>query len=364
MRKIIVSAGCILVVFGLVFLINRKIGEKKTTPTPKVTVIKNALVKTLFVKNEEIIPSITVQGKVNPSEVVKVALEGKGTLGSSLLLKKGTKFRKGQTIVYVDDVQSKSNFKSLLANYEKNLTQIMIDIEVEHPDELSKWKSFRSSIKAGLLVELPSSSNNKLNNLLSSKGIFKEYYDLKAIQATVSKRSYRAPFNGVITETMVQVGSFVNGNTVVCEIIPSNKREVSFSVPEEFSAVKIGSFVTIKSGERAIKGKVSRESTVLNASSQQKELFVRFSNVNLKIDEFVDVTINTSKQKVKAVLLANPLVYKKQVFGISKDSTLNPMEINIVGIRNDSLIVTGLTDKSRLLSEAYTNFQQGQKVRF
>lgn len=365
MRKIIVSALSISVVVGLVILINGKIGEKKEAPAPKVTVIKDPLVKTQVVSNRLLLPSILVQGKVNASEIITVALEGKGTLQSSVGLSVGTEFKKGQTIVYVDDTQTKSNFRSLLSNYERNLTQVLVDIEVEHPAELNSWSSFRNDVMAGLLPELPKSKNQKLINFLSSKGIFTEYYDLKAVQSSLTKRFFRAPFNCVVTESLVQAGSFINGNTVVCKIVPSNVREVSFSLPSDFNRIKKGSKVTVITKEnKQLTGVIDRESTVISSSSQQAAFFVKLRTNALKIDEFVTVKIPTSQELLNVGIVANPMVYKDQVYVISNDSTLQVKNIRSVGIRNDSLLVSGLTDGQRVLSEAFTNFKEGQKVRF
>ena len=360
----IITIGLILLLILGVYNINEKILSAPSKEDKiRVTVIQHPLVKHLSVKNENILPSVMTQGIVSSAEKIIVALEGKGTLKSSIGLREGTKFKKGQVIASIVDGQSQANYKSLLSGFDRNVTQILVDIELEHPLELNKWTKFKGQLSQGKLPAFPTITNNKLNNFLSAKGIIKEYYDLQAVQTTLTKRSFKAPFNGVITTVNVEQGSFVNGNTQVCTIVPQGKLEISFSLSGDYDFVKEGTKVSVIAQDEVIQASIDRENNVLDNLTQQKEFFVTVRNPSLKLGEFVNIKVETSNVKSKAMLLPTPLVFKGNVFGVSSDSILHSKGVEVLGMRNDSLIVSGLKDGELILSESYTNFNDGQKVR-
>ena len=54
---------------------------------------------------------------------------------------------------------------------------------------------------------------------------------------------------------------------------------------------------------------------------------------------------------------------KNSLYVLQSDSTIKAMEFTIVGEKNDSMLVSGLKNKQKVLFEAYSNFNNGQKVR-
>jgi multidrug efflux pump subunit AcrA (membrane-fusion protein) len=239
----------------------------------------------------------------------------------------------------------------------------MVDVEMEYPESKTKWQSFLNQIKNNQLPALPNESNERLSNFLSSKGIFNAYYDLKALQTSLSKRSFVAPFTGYVVNVYLQDGSFVTGNSKICDIAPTSKLEVDFNVSEEFaSQLSVGSTVFV--GDRA--SKIVRIGNQINNVTQQKKFTAQLLNVggDLLAGDFVKIKIPLAKKKIEAMVLPVYCLDKNSLYQIQKDSSLTLKNITIVGEKNDSVFVSGLQKGDLILNEAFSNFKNGQKVRF
>ena len=364
LRKTIVSTVLILILVGFTYLINNSLASKKEEKPPRVTQILPPLVQVISANPEKMNPVFNVQGVISATKTLTVSVEGTGTLNSDIELKEGVKFRKGARIAYVKDAQSLANFNSQLSLYNSKLTLLLPDIELDYPDEYKVWVAFRNEVSRGELPVLPSSVSSKLNNFLISNGVFDSYYGLKSIQATIAKRTFRAPFSGVITSVQNQKGIYVNGNAVVCNVVPVNSYEVSFSLPEEFQSIKTGTVIKVINGTDTLLSKISRVSEQIDPLSQQGKYYAQFIAKNIKLGQYVDVEISTQKSTVEAVLLPQTVVFENHIFTIQADSTLVSVPVDILGTKNDSLIVNGVKKGVLVLSEVYTNFSNGQRVRF
>jgi membrane fusion protein, multidrug efflux system len=362
LRKIGVSIGLIIGLFFITKLIMGGISSSKEKPKPKVTVVSDPLVKTSLVINKEVLPQYTTEGKLTSGEQISVSLEGKGNLQSAIELKEGSLFKKGQKIAYVIDNQSLSAYKASISKFDQLLSTVLVDINFEYPESIVKWKGYVQKVKSGTLPDLPNESNERLTNFLSSKGVFNAYHDLKALQSTLSKRNFIAPYDGYIVSVVLQAGSFVNGTSKVCEISPIGKKEVEFAVDERFeNQIKIGLSVFVE-GKTA---KIIRVGQRLNSVTQQKQFVAQLLGEadKLLVGDFVTIKVPLSTQKVKAMKIPAFCVQEDVMFGVKSNLVLESKKLKIIGVSNDSLYVQGLNDKEIVLFEAYSNFKEGQKVR-
>lgn len=361
-RKIIVSVVAIVLLCVATKWINTIVSSTKKKPEPKVTVVSDPLVKVQTVANMPVMPQLITEGKFTSSEQISVSLEGKGTLQSAIDLKEGSIFKKGQRIAYVIDEQTMASYNASMSKYHQVLTSAMVDIEMEYPEFTSKWQDFSNQIKQNKLPKLPLENNSRLSNYLSSKGVFNGYYELKAQQNALTKRSFYAPFDGFVLTVLLQNGSFVNGTSKICEIAPLNKLEVDFSIDQQFAeSVKIGSKVSINNAQATI---IRVGQKISNVTQQKIFTAQLINNTNqLLVGEFVKIVVPLSKNKVEASLIPAFCLNKENVFLVQKGNTLTTQKITVVGERNDSVYVTGLKNKDVILLEAYSNFNSNQKVR-
>ena len=364
-RKIVVSLCIVILLVLLTFLIKNKLLNKEKSKT-RVTVIQAPLVKSVVVKNKKSIPKIYTEGLVNYSSEIAVAIEGKGTLNSSLTLKRGTKFKKGQLIAFVTDNQLNNSFQASLASFNRLITDLLIDIQVEYPTEKEAWQKFSSVIKSGKLPKLPAISNNKLQNLVTAKGITDTYYTLQSQQSNLGKRRFIAPFNGFINIVNTGKGSFINGTTVICSIVKNKDLEINFSL-EPKTPITVGDKITLLKNEKKIgSATITREDQSLNSTTQQKTYFAHIGKTTTELlnNDYLTVEIPTSKKASFNFLLPSYAVGNNAIHLIKKDSSIISSPIEIIGSKNDSLMISSLGNDSRVLLESYTDFQDGQKVRF
>jgi membrane fusion protein (multidrug efflux system) len=180
-------------------------------------------VRALKVMPRELRDEISVNGSTMAIEEVLVAAEVSGKI-TRILFQEGSFVKKDALLVQLDDDELQAQRQRLLVR--KELTQRI----------------------AG-----------RLKNLYDREGVSLQEYEIARAEADqvlaeialmdvqISKRSIRAPFDGLLGLKMVSEGSFVSPGMSIVKLVSTNPIHLSFSVPERYNAVlSKGSVVRFK----------------------------------------------------------------------------------------------------------------------
>ena len=222
-RKILVFV-IILLITGLVFFVGsvsyqsgvsygeshaEEIRKSKVKEVNKVSSKKYASVK--YVINELSPVFIKGSGRVNPGTIINVSSEVQGVLMSSISLKKGTSFKKGDLLFKIKDTDFKLALAARKSAFLSLLSQILPDIATDYSDQYDKWYDFFNSISVDQpLKGFPSFATSREKNFIISRNILAEFLNIKSDEYKLSKFQQVAPFSGSIVEAYSDEGAIIN----------------------------------------------------------------------------------------------------------------------------------------------------------
>ncbi len=170
-------------------------------------------VRVMKVQSRELRDEISVNGSTAPTEEVLISAEVSGKI-TRILFSEGTYVKKGALLVQLDEEELQAQRKRLLVR--KELTQRIAE---------------------------------RLKNLYEREGVSLQEYEIARAEADqvlaeislldvqISKRSVRAPFDGLLGLKMVSEGSFVSPGMSIVKLVSANPIHLSFSVPERYNSV-------------------------------------------------------------------------------------------------------------------------------
>lgn len=189
-------------------------------------------------------------GTFEPAHQTLVGSDGNGKI-VKMLVEEGDFVTQGQVIAKIDD--------ELL---QLQLESVDVALEGQRNDDKRYDNLSKDNAVAGVTVE-----KTKL-------GVKSTELQKKQIQKQLKNTTIKAPFSGVITKKMVDLGSVVGIGTPVVEITDISQLKLSVSVPErDVLKFKQGQMVSVTAdvyGDKAYEGKVTNISVVADRSHNFK----------------------------------------------------------------------------------------------
>ena len=235
MRKIIISAIGILLVFAAYFLASFIVKNKKN---PKPTF--NKTIKTVFVENvinKDIPVVITASGNLVAKNKIELFSEVQGVLKTTgKEFKPGVNYSEGETLLSINSDEFYASLQSQKSNLANSITAIMPDIRLDFPKEFSKWQTYLNNFDLNKTTpELPKFSSDKEKYFVSGKGITTGYFNVKNLEVKLKKYIIKAPFKGVLTEVFVSDGTLVRGGQKLGEYIDPSIFEMEVSINASYA---------------------------------------------------------------------------------------------------------------------------------
>ena len=365
MRKIIIIGLSILLVLGSVLLAKYFIDNKKK-PKPR----NNKIVKTVFtqeVQNSTIPLVITTNGNLVAKNKIDLYSEVQGVLKPNLKeFKSGTPFSKGQTILKINSDEFYANLQAQKSNLFNALTAVMPDIRLDFPNEYNKWLSFVNNFDLNKTIpELPKTNSNQEKFFISGRGIYSSYYNVKNLEVKLAKYTIRAPFNGILTEALVNPGTLIRPGQKLGEFINPSVYEIGVSVKSEYrDLLKLGKQVKLSNLEKTNtwNGKVVRINGKVDTSTQSIKVFIQVQGSNLKEGQYLEIDLE-AKSEENAFIVQRSLLLDNSKLFIVKDSKLELITVNPVFENLNTVVIKGIPNGTQLLSKAVPGAHQGMLVK-
>lgn len=228
--------------------------SKETTKTTETPVLKT----TVSLTNEQIATAgiqlgtpvkqsigmtVFANGKIEVPPQNKTIISAQfGGFIKSLAVLDGMLVQKGQTLFTLEDpalIQLQQDYLEVVGNL------VFLDAELERQSILSKQEA--GSLKAFQLAksqrEVAQATKSGLSAKLSMSGVNMQQLNKGTIQSTIP---VRAPFHGVVTKLMVNVGAYADPKDHLLEIIDLKHAHAEVVVFEkELSYLKVGQQVKL-----------------------------------------------------------------------------------------------------------------------
>jgi RND family efflux transporter MFP subunit len=265
-----------------------------------------------------------------------------------LNVEEGDRVSQGQVIAKIDDEM-----------LQLQLENAEVNIEGQKNDDIRYTNLAKENAVPGVQVE-----KTKLG--LKSAEIQK-----KQLQKQLRSTNITAPFSGVITKKLVDLGSVIGGGSQIVEITDISSLKLTVSVPErDILKFKLGQAVSIKAdiyGDRSFNGKVTNVSVQADKSHNFKvQITVKNAQQDLMAGMYGSVSLVNSKS---VTALAIP---RKALVGSSK----NPQ---VYVIRNGKAVLTsfnagtsdgeyievisGLSKTDKIVIKGQVNLQNNSNVK-
>ena len=335
----------------------------------KVTTIPQAVkeFQTQKVASEMVRSTVNLTGRVIPTQQVNIVAEVQGVIKSTgQNFEDGERYRKGQLIIDIDDIELRYNLRSQRSQFVNKLVKVMSDIELDYPDEFNNWKHFLSSINVEKsLPSLPSQTSDQLRFFLSGRSIFDTYYNIKSQEERLSKYRLYAPFDGVVTQASVDVGDLVSPGARLGEFISTESYEVVTAVsPSDLSALQLGQEFQLyaSSVDKNVTATVKRIGENLNATTQSINVYLSVRDKQLKSGMYVEGALATSAFE-KAIRVPKKLISRDNKVYLIKEETVVTKPVTVFAEQENMAIIQGLDDGVVLSIEQVKPSQFGTKAK-
>lgn len=366
MRQVIIVVVSILILILAVvasgFLSKRSAPKKKEDQKELVK-----LVQVEPVMNKEIQAQVSIYGRLVPFEKTELYAEVGGMLlktGKSF--KEGSRFSKGELLLRIDDTEQQLNLRGQRAQLLSTITQMMPDIKIDYAESLDQWNTYRKNFDVEKsLEELPKPQSDREKDFITLKNIYNQYYNIKALEERLTKYSIYAPFNGELTEAMINTGSLIRAGQKIGTLMNTSVYELEASISlEDLQYIGLGDIVNLKSEdlEGSWKGRVSRIASTIETKTQSVKLYIRVAGGKLRENMFLTGNVEADRMANVIEIPRKLLIDDSKVYVVKGDSVLALEAVQLVKVSENTALVKGLTDGTKLLSERFPGAFEGMKV--
>lgn len=250
MKRVITIVIVAVVLVGLVVW-KLKTNQKEVKSKIFINDVKAAvLVKTGYPTTHSFESSLSFLGTFEPSRQNTIGSDANGKL-VSIRFEEGDQVRQGQLLAKVDDDMLQLQLQNAEVGLEgqKNDDRRYSNLEKENAVSGVQVEKTRLGVKSGELQK-------------------------KQIQKQIKSTSIVAPYSGVVTRKMIDLGSFVGQGTPLFELTDISSLKLTVNVPErDVLKFSLGQAVSIRAdiyGDRDFTGKITNISVVADRAHNFK----------------------------------------------------------------------------------------------
>lgn len=365
MRKIILAVLGVLIIVSAFFIAGTLINKKKR-PRP----VQEKVVKTVFtdtIKNGTVKIIIPANGSLVSKHRVELFSEVQGVFKSGVkLFKPGQKFTKGQTLIRIDAAEFYAGLQSAKSDLYNAIAAVMPDLQLDFPEISNKWQNYLKSFNLNdTTPKLPEMSSDKENYFITGRGIVSSYYNVKNLEERLSKYTIRAPFNGVLVETLVTEGSLVRAGQKLGEFIDPSVYEMEVAISKVYaSLLKVGEPVVLNNldDSKTYKGVVSRVNGSIDATTQTITAYIEVKDNVLKEGMYLEANLNAKEESESIEINRNLLNEGEQIF-VVRDSVLDLIDVKPVYFSETKVVLKNVPDGTIIVSKPVPGAYAGMLVK-
>jgi membrane fusion protein (multidrug efflux system) len=364
-KKLTIAIGLLFTVFITVLIVKNHINNSKDETTELEKNTKNITTcDSIEAKNH--IPIVDFSGKIKSVNKINIISEVNGVSElQNSRFEIGEFFKKGEILLSVQDDDISMDLKSIKSDFLALLINVLPDLKIDFPTLGNKFQKYINNFKLDLEIsDLPKTTISKERNFLSSKKVFSSYYKIKSLENRLNKYQIKAPFDGVITQALIDEGSPVIIGQPLGEFINLNNYEIITSVSlQESRLINTGNQVNIYSEDlnKNIIGEVKKIGNNINEMTQSIDLFISIKDSLIKDGMYVQgkIICNAINNSYK---IARTKIIEQNNILILKNDTIYKKGINILVFQNDSVIINNLNPNDCIVNKYRNYFHDGMPV--
>lgn len=327
-------------------------------------------VKTVFtqnVLNTEIPIVVKANGNLVASRKVEIYSEVQGIFKeSSKAFKSGQYYRKGEILM---DINSREFYTSLLAQRSTLfdlITAMMPDLRFDYPESFDHWDAYLQDFDLQEnLKPLPEPLDDQEKYFVNGRQVVTTYYNIKNLEERYSKYQIRAPFNGILTESVVNPGTLIRSGQKLGEFVSILDYELEVDVNQEYlDILQIGEpvLLTSLSGDNEWEGIVRRINGRLDQTTQTVKVYIGVQGSDLIEGMYLEANIAARSEKNAIEIPRTLLQNENQLFAV-EDGKLVIKEVNPVYFTDRTAVIKGLLEGTEILSRPVPGAYSGMLVK-
>ncbi|WKN45634.1 efflux RND transporter periplasmic adaptor subunit [Tunicatimonas pelagia] len=340
--------------------------SNKTESTSSSNTVRLSTLELIPVENREKTIQVPVSGRVVPKNQTQLLAEVQGRiLPASCKFKAGQHFKRGEVLLYVDSREFALNLEAQKSAFLNILTGIMPDLKADYPNNYQQWLTYVQAYDSGQpLQPLPETSSEGEKYFITSNQVYNTFYSIKAQEERLNKYTIRAPYAGLVTDAMVDIGGMVSPGQLLGTLISSSDYELEAGVTLEATTnLSVGDKLTFQSNEIAGTwiGEVVRINDIVDPQTQNIPVFFQMQGPSLKSGMYLEGTFATRSYEDVFVIPQAALSRDESVL-ILEENVIVRKAITPVEYLRDSIIVQGLTESDQLILNQFGTPVEGKKV--
>ena len=340
------TLGFFIIIFILILIVKNHIKDDQFESNDKKKTSSNITCSQINLK--PIQPIIDISGRIQSANKINIISEVNGV--SEIYNNKfevGEKFQKGEILISIKDNDIELELKSIKSQFLALLVQVLPDIKMDFSQLGDKFEKYINNFSIeSKLLDLPKPANSKERNFLSSRQVFANYYTIKALENKLDKFKIRAPFDGVVTKALIDIGSSIMIGQPIGEFINPYKYEI----------------ISSDDLNTSIEGSVTRIGSHINELTQSIDVFISINDTNIKDGMYATAqiicdSINDVFKIERKKILNNNTIY------VVDSNHLKIKEVDIVAFQNDSVIIKGLDNNHCIVDQYRQYFYDGMSLK-
>ncbi len=365
MRKYVSIALGILLLVATYLLVQQMIENNKKPDLKPPKTVNSVFVEE--VNNRDVPLVISASGNLTAKNKIELYSEVQGVLvPMSKDFKAGTSYKKGEVILRMNSDEHIANLRAQKSNLFNTIATIMPDIRLDYPEEYQKWQDYLDVFDFEKPTpSLPEPSSEKEKFFISGRNIYTTYYNVKNLEVRLSKYAISAPYDGILTEALVNPGTLVRQGQKLGEFINPNIYEMEIAVNADYKdLLQIGKTVELHDLERTKnwQGKVVRVNGKIDQTTQTIKVFIQVSSAELKEGMYLEADLD-AKTETNAYEISRKLLINNQNVYTVNDTLLKLTPVETVYFSDQTAVIKGLPNGTLIISKTIPGAYDGMVVK-
>ena len=333
--------------------------------------------ETVTIEKSDITVPMKFSAKLKGETDVTITPQVNGQL-MRICVTEGDQVKKGQVLFIIDQRNAQLELESAQASLQAAIAQEnSARIEYESNKNL-----YEKKIVSKYTFD---TAENSYNQAKASVAQYKAM--VNRAKVNLGYCTITAPVTGSIGEIPVRAGDQVSPSTYLTTVSGNANMDAEFSLPERTLTMMLSegfssdpsviakyspevSFVMKSGTEYEHKGKITRATGVVNASTGTISLKATFPNPKGQLYSGMQGSVVIPLQEEGVMVSPQDAVVKlqdkQQVYKVQADSTVTSVEVTTQDIFNgkDYMVTSGLNVGDRIVTVGANNLHEGQKVLF
>ena len=353
--------GVLLVIVGVVAWQQWKKAHPKIPPAAEVVSVGREGI--VVATRTDIRTGPSISGTMTPQETATLRSELSGPIVQTYV-EQGQAVKRGQLLARVDDTAIRQAFTAAQSSARSaNLTLENAQRDAEREKRLEA---------AGAVAPRDVEATERAL-AAAQAGMADAQSQLTAAQRQLDKTSFRAPFDGLVSERPVNAGDVVQPGTAIVTVVNPASMRLEGSVPaEQLGALKVGTpvlFTVNGYGSQTFTGRVDRINPTADPTTRQVRVYVTIPNERSTLvgGLFADGRVATESRQ--GILLPVQAVDERGIAPFVlrvRQGRVESAKVQL-GIRDNATdrveVSAGVSEGDTLLANAAQGLAPGTKVR-